>query len=153
MLQTHNKFTHSKILCTLRNLISVNSGIRISNFTVVWEGQRRVKNLCHLMLCRFLQKKIIIVEQWEEIQGVRHWNVFFEMVSVTILLDLQTCSDDFYIAEGRYFDIPASPLQKKLIKWQNFSFEKKILIFFGSKIFLKFFKKKFFAINQPKKGF
>ena len=25
------------------------------------------------------------------------------MVSVTILLDLQTCSDDFYVAEGIYF--------------------------------------------------
>ena len=38
------------------------------------------------------------------------------MAPVTMLLDLQTCSDDFYITEGTYF-------------------EKKILKFFGSKFF------------------
>ena len=39
-----------------------------------------------------------------DIQGVRHWNVVFEMAPVTILLlDLQTCSGEFYIEEGTYF--------------------------------------------------
>ena len=71
------------------------------------------------------------------------------MVPVTIILDLQTCNDDFYLAKGRNFDIPAQPLQKSLRKLQKFSFEKKIQIFFGSKIFFL----KFFALNQPKKGF
>ena len=46
------------------------------------------------------------------LQGVRHWNVVFEMAPVTTLLDLQTFSDDFYITKGWYFDIPALPLQK-----------------------------------------
>ena len=63
------------------------------------------------------QKIVTIDILFENIQGVRHWNVYFEMATVTILLDLQTCSEDSYIAEGRYFDIPALPLQKNLIKW------------------------------------
>ena len=30
------------------------------------------------------------------------------------VLDLHTCSEEFYVAEGRYFDNPALPLQKKI---------------------------------------
>ena len=59
------------------------------------------------------------------------------MAPVTILLELQTCSDDFYIAKGTYFDIStfAKKINKMVFKKFRLKKEKKNIKKFFFEIF------------------